>query len=234
MRSRRFGAATHLLEEKGDPHVNDKIDWEALAREMGLLLGTGADRKEAAGRNDARAALDQIIGHGAIRDAVDRYVADQPGSELARAVLRLFRSAVAMERCHEIFRESSDVNRRRSAVELLRMVADGRALEWVPEFLSDPDEGIQNWAIGVVDQLMFADLVGLDECQSVLALAAKHPSAYVRDMARSIRDEAQRSHGDGPEGRPGGGAMGRRGGGGNRGGGAGHRPPTDRRGSPRR
>ena len=217
-----------------DQHLSDKIDWEALAREMGLLQGTGVDRKESAGRNDARAALDQIIGHAAIRHAVDHYVSYQPGGELARAVLRTFRSAVAMERCYEIFRESSDVNRRRSAVELLRMVADGRALEWVPELLNDPDEGIQNWGIGVVDQLMFVELVNLDSCESLLALAAKHSNIYVRDMARSIKEEARRNRDDGAQRGPGGGAAGSRGGGGNLGGDASRGHSAARRGPPGR
>jgi hypothetical protein len=189
--------------------------------------------KESAGSIDARAALDQIIGHVEIRAAVDHYVSNQPGGELARAVLRMFRSAVATERCYEIFRESSDANRRRSAVELLRMVADRRALEWVPEFLNDPDEGIQNWGIGVVDQLMFVGVVDLDQCQSVLALAARHPSAYVRDMARSIRDEAQQDRGDGLRGRPGGGVADRRGGAGDLGGGSSRVHSTGRRGQRR-
>jgi hypothetical protein len=181
----------------GEQDLSDKIDWEALAREMGLLHGGGAGGTESAGSNDARAALDLILGHAAIRDSVDHYVSYRPGSELARAVLRIYGSPAAMERCYELFREPGDVNRRRSAVELLRMVADDRALEWVPEFLNDPDEGIQNWGIGVVDQLLFVGAVGIDRCQALLELAAKHPSAYVRDMVRSIRADAQRGGGGG-------------------------------------
>jgi hypothetical protein len=104
--------------------MEKRIDWEALARDLGLLRETETGRTEISGSGEARAALARIIGYDAIRSSVDDYVARIPGSELARSVLWLLHPPAAMERCWEIFRESSDVEDRRAAIELLRVVAD--------------------------------------------------------------------------------------------------------------
>jgi hypothetical protein len=168
--------------------VQERIDWGALARELGLIRETDNGRTERGGSDEARAALERIIGPGALRSSVDDYVAGAPGGELARSVLWLLHPPAAMERCLEIYREAPDVEDRRAAVELLRVVADRRALAWVPDFLADLDEGIQNWGIGVVDQLVFAGLADISDCESVLALAEDHTSSYVREMAGSVRE----------------------------------------------
>jgi HEAT repeat protein len=64
-----------------------------------------------------------------------------------------------MLRCRALFDSDSDLAVRRGTVELLRVVSDPRVLPWIADFLSDSDEAIQTWGIGVLDQLVLAGLV---------------------------------------------------------------------------
>ena len=113
------------------------MDWHTLAQKLGTLRDDG----ESGGSDLGRRALELIVGADALRSAVDYYISGGPGSELARSVLVLLKPSSAMERCLEIARGEADAESRRSAVELLRMVADGRGIGWAAEFLRDDDEG---------------------------------------------------------------------------------------------
>ncbi|MCB1209296.1 MAG: HEAT repeat domain-containing protein [Verrucomicrobiales bacterium] len=134
----------------------------------------------------AQQALAEILGEDAIKEAVDDYIAGGAGSELARSVLWHIQPEAGMNYCYQIFKEATDPARRCSAVELLRVVADKTALKWVPEFLNDPDEGIQIWGAGVVDQLLWSKRVDEEDCQDILAAMASHPNAQVRERADFI------------------------------------------------
>ena len=96
--------------------------------------------------DSARLALEQVVGEAEMRATVDHYVSGLPGSEHARSVLWLLRPASAIARCREISTVATDSEQRRSAVELLRVVADRRALPWVRGYLDEDDEMIHVWA----------------------------------------------------------------------------------------
>jgi HEAT repeat protein len=159
------------------------IDWHGLASDLGTLRPDG----ESGGSDLAQLALQRIVGEDALCAAVDHYVASLPGSELARSVLSLLRPWSAMRRCLEIFDSSADVEDRRSAVELLRAVADRRVLDRVADFLADPDEGVQVWGAGVVDQLLWCDLASAVECAPLLEAMQRHPNERVREQTEFIR-----------------------------------------------
>lgn len=161
----------------------DLIDWSALANQLGLLTPTG----ETSGRDKAMRALEILIGEPAIRASVNHYIANAPGSELARSVLWLLRPWSAMAYCHDIWRSSASIEARRSAVELLRVVADHRALGWVEHFLADEDYAIQAWGVGVLDQLLWSNLVSLQEAEPLLVCAENHTTPAVRERAEFIR-----------------------------------------------
>jgi hypothetical protein len=91
-----------------------------------------------------------------------------------------------MQRCHEIFGSSADIEARRRAVELLRVVADRRALCWVPEYLSDPDRALQFRGAGIVDQLLYSGLAELDECEPILELMSTHPHEKIREQYEAL------------------------------------------------
>jgi len=161
----------------------DPIDWTALAKQLGLLTETG----EQCSWKDVQRALEILIGERAILASVDDYIAGAPGTLLASEVLMLLRPWSAMAYCYDIWKSSRPIDERREAVRLLRVVADHRALGWVGEFLDDRDESIQSWGIGVLDQLLWRDLVLPDEAESLLIRAEGHANPVVREKAEWIR-----------------------------------------------
>ncbi len=90
--------------------------------------------------------------------------------------------------CNELFHTSEDIDIRRSAIELLRVVADKRALPWIKSFLDDPDNEIQGWGVGILDQLLFSGHIEPDEAVTLLALAEQHPNNEVRETAAFIKE----------------------------------------------
>lgn len=163
--------------------MSKEIDWAQLAAQLGLLKPNG----ESSGSNQAREALELIIGADTLRASVDHYVACGRGAELARSVLWILHPWSAMSRCYEIYKSDASINRRRTAVELLRVVADRRALPWIPEFLNDPDADVQSWGAGVLDQLLFSELVDPEDVEDLIKAAEQHPNQLVRERADFIR-----------------------------------------------
>jgi len=159
------------------------IDWTRLAQAVGALTEQG----ERGSSELARLALVHLLGEQAIRDAVDHYIAAEPGFELVRSVLWLLRPWSAMCYCHALYQDAQDLEVRRSAVELLRVVADARALPWVEAFLADEDQAIQCWGFGVVDTLLFQDLIEPEAAETFLVRAEVHANPGVREQAAAVR-----------------------------------------------
>lgn len=159
------------------------VDWPTLAQKLGTLRDDG----ESGGSDLGRQALELIVGVDTLRSTVDYYIAGGPGSELARSVLALLKPSAAMERCLEIARGDGDIESRRTAIELLRVVSDGRGIGWAAEFLREEDEGIQVWAAGIVDQLLWSGLADPDECGQLVEAMEKHPNAGVQRQASFVR-----------------------------------------------
>src|SRR5215204_2222574 len=130
--------------------MKEQIDWQALASQLGTLREDG----ESSGNHKACEALEILLGEDNLRRSVDYYISGRPGSELARSVLWQIHPFSAMRYCYDIFKSDLPVEFRRSAVELLRVVADKRAVHWIDEFLNDNDPEIQSWGAGVLDQLL--------------------------------------------------------------------------------
>jgi len=162
-----------------------KINWEELATEVGAL----SDRGEAGGSEYARKALAAVLGDAEIVSAVHTFISLEPGAELARNVLRLLRPGVAMQECHRVFRSSSEIGERQLAVALLVSAADRTALDWIDEFLDDPDSVIQSWGAKVLLELVFEECVEETEIETLLEKAEHHPNGDVREMARTARRE---------------------------------------------
>ena len=159
------------------------VDWEALARQLGAFENGGGYSSTM-----AKQAIEILLGEEIFQSAVDYYISFQPGYELARFVLWQIRPGSAMKHCYDIYKTEKDVDIKRDAIELLRVVADRRALGWVGEFLDDPDEGIQIWGIGLLDQLLWSDLIEPEEAELFLKQAENHNNPGVRETAESVRE----------------------------------------------
>ena len=162
-----------------------EIDWTAIARTLGALDDDG---REWGSSTTAREAICMIIGTKHLRAAVDHYVSQQNGSELVRNVLWLLHPWCAMERCYEIYQNEKDPDARVEAIELLRVVADRRALPWIKGLLEDPDDGIQCWSAGIVDQLLWSHLVDPEECEELLQIMKNHPNKEVLERYSFIME----------------------------------------------
>ncbi len=160
-----------------------EVNWGELATKLGLLTESGEHGSSVA----ARCALEIIIGEDTLRAAVDHYIAGRCGSELARQVLWQLRPWSAMKYCYDIFNSSRSLTDRRMAVELVRVVADQRALPWVAEFLENEDADIQAWGVGLLDQLLWSQLVHPEEAEDLLRQAGQHANPAVREQAEFIR-----------------------------------------------
>jgi hypothetical protein len=183
------------------------IDWEHLARTLGTVNLGGENNKDlvSAERGSStlgRRALEQLIDSDVWASAVDHYVRGGLGSELVRSVLWLVHPWAAMQRCHDIVKSSDNVEARRSAVELLRVVADERALPFIRQLLQDKDPITQVWAAKTMDQLLWSGLVDVAQCQDLLEVMKNHINETVRDVAAEIRtlaaDRTEVDHPDGP------------------------------------
>lgn len=163
--------------------MKEEIDWEQLAKNLGLL----EDASESASSHDAGLAIEQLIGTQRLSDSVDYYVAGRKGSELARAVLWRLHPWSAMKRCYEIYKTSENSEWKAAAVELLRVVADKRALKWIKEILEDSNPTIQNWGIGIIDQLTFSGRVFPEDVMPLIEEAEQHSNTYVKEMASKIK-----------------------------------------------
>lgn len=146
------------------------IDWQEVAR----LVGAG----ETGSTAFAQAALATLLGEDEIHRAVDWYVEERPSRELVRCVLALLRSYDAMRRCHEIYSRDPDRTRRVNAIELLRFIADRRAVGWVATYLADPDEAIQSWGAGLVVHLVRLDCEGPEMEAALETLRASSKPAF--------------------------------------------------------
>ena len=158
----------------------DLDNWVNIAKEVEAI---GENGYQFSSSQKAREAIEILLGKDNLKEAVRYYVAHKPGSELLRSVLWQLHPYSAMEECYRIFKESSNLDEKIDAVELLRVVADKRVLKWVPEFLEHENSGIQNWGIGIIDQLLFSHLCDDEDVVEILQQASKHHSQYVREKA---------------------------------------------------
>lgn len=168
----------------------ERIDWQELAEKLGTIRRDEPSQgyTESGGDHVGRQAIAELLGERVLLNAVDTYVGHHPGSELARSVLCVLRPRVVMEHCYRIYQEESDIERRRAAVELLRVVGDKTVLSLVREFLSDPDETIQNWGAGLLDHLIFTGAVEPEYAEPFLCLGEGHTNPQVRSTSAQIRE----------------------------------------------
>jgi uncharacterized protein len=131
-----------------------KVNWEELARELKSLTKSG----EIGGSSLGVEAIELILGRDFFEQAVEQYITFKPGFELARSVLLVIKPWTAMKYCYDIYKNTDDIEIKRSAIGLLKVISDRRVLEWLPEFLADPDEGVQNGGMGIIDQLLFWEI----------------------------------------------------------------------------
>ncbi len=161
----------------------NSIDWEQLAKSVGAISEGG----ESGSNRFAWKAIENLIGEENIKEAVEHYIGGGPGSELARFVIWQIHPWSAMEYCYEIYKTDSDLENRRAAVELLRVAADDRVVPWIRDFLEDQDIAIRAWGFGVVDQLLWSELVEEDDVLELIELAEKSADENLQENINFVK-----------------------------------------------
>jgi HEAT repeat protein len=95
-----------------------------------------------------------------------------------------------MERCLEIFRESADPQQAGHAIYILKMIADRRVLDWVPEFMASENEAVRVWTLGILDQLLvMQEAITPEEAAPFFKQALGDPSDNVRNEASRFLED---------------------------------------------
>jgi hypothetical protein len=169
--------------------MSEKISWQELAENLETITEVG----DLGGTDLATQVLEYAIGADFFEDAVEHYICFRPGYELARSVLARLRTQSATLHCYKIYKTTESIIKRRAAVELLAVAGTAKTLEWIPEFLSDPDpEGdIPRLTMRILEQMLYRKVISDDKAKPMYTLALQHPDNYIREIALSYLVEEE-------------------------------------------
>lgn len=160
-----------------------KINWKHLQNQAINDLG---DKYLLGSNAYVIRAYEIVLGEDFFRSAVDQYLSGNDAGIFARHMLSEVRSFIAMDYCYEIYQTSKDIDRKSSALELLRWIANEKVLDWIPEFLYHPESDIQNYAVLIIDQMMFKKIISYDDILPILQQALNHPRDYIREKIKDF------------------------------------------------
>ena len=153
--------------------------------------GTGTNQ----GSEEARRALEWLVGEDNIRSGVELWLAGRPGEQAAAAaawsVLMYIRSRRATELAYEAYQRARTEGRPDDAglaVVLTDDICHPAALDWVDEFLDY--EPTANAGLGLVDQALFHGVIYPDDerLEPWLQAAESKPDLYIREAVQRIRE----------------------------------------------
>lgn len=157
-----------------------QVEWGKLATEIGSINMYGSQL--------SLDAIEKLLGEDFFAQAVDYCISLEEGWCLPEGVLKILRP-LGMKHCYHIYKTSNDLEERRGAVWLLKYISDRKFLEYIPEFLADPDEQIQFAVIQILDQMLFYNAIKYEDIIPVLELAANHPNEELRRLAVGLVNE---------------------------------------------
>lgn len=157
-------------------------DWIALGKIVGSLKDDGS---ESGGDNITKIAFDEILGDEWIQNTVETIVSFKKGSELAMNCLNLIGSTKAVLYAYAIYK-SSEGERARQAVWLIKHIVNPISLNWVEELLND--DNVIDLGLGVLDQLLWTEQIPNDDkTESFLDMAETNSKGQLKDLADFIR-----------------------------------------------
>jgi Glutamine amidotransferase class-I/HEAT repeats len=133
-------------------------------------------------------AIETLLGEDFFAQAVECCINLDEGWGLAEGVLRILRP-LGIKHCYNIYKTSKEPEERQSAVWLLKYTSNREVLEYIPEFLADPDERIQRTVVEILDQMRFWREIDDEDLISVLESAINHPNEEVRKLAIGVVSE---------------------------------------------
>lgn len=157
-----------------------QVEWGKLATEIGSINMYGSQL--------SLDAIEKLLGEDFFAQAVDYCISLEEGWCLPEGVLKILRP-LGMKHCYHIYKTSSDIEEKRGAAWLLKYISDRKVLEYIPEFLADPDEQIQFAVIQILDQMLFYNAIKYEDIIPILELAANHPNEELRRLAVGLVNE---------------------------------------------
>ncbi|MEM9219514.1 MAG: HEAT repeat domain-containing protein [Cyanobacteria bacterium P01_F01_bin.150] len=141
------------------------------------------------GTEVSREAIEVLLGEEFFAHAVDWCIHFDKGWGLAEGVLRILRP-LGMKHCYNIYKTSNNLEERQQAVALLKYTSNRRVLDYLPEFLADPDPQRQRLVIEILDQMLFWEDINNEDILPLLETAINHPNDDVRKFALgTVKDE---------------------------------------------
>jgi HEAT repeats len=157
-----------------------QVEWKKLATELGAVNVYSTQL--------SLDAIETILGEDFFVQAIEYCISLKEGWCLPEGVLKILRP-LGMKHCYHIYKTSHDHEERLSAVWLLKYTSDRKVLEYIPEFLADPDEDIQRIVFQILDQMLFWNAIKYEDIIPILEAAANHPNEEVRRLAIGIVSE---------------------------------------------
>jgi len=171
-----------------------RINWAELAEPAGIVTrytaGGGSGTNQ--GSEEARRALEWLIGENNIRSGVELWLAGRQGEQAtAWSVLMYIRSRRASEIAYDAYRAARTEGHTDEAALAVGLVSDichPAALDWVDEFLAY--QPTANPGLGLVDQALFCGVIDAndDRLERWLTTAQSNPDSYVQEAVSRIRE----------------------------------------------
>lgn len=161
-----------------------RTNWYEVALAVGSIK-EGDPNSESGSTRYAEEALEKILGDEWIKDTVEYAISFQPGANLAMNCLRHIHSEAACIYAYEVY-SSSDGERANTAVWLIKHLANRISFQWVDEFLDDPN--VAGWGLGVLDQLLWCEVIEYDEqVEKLLQKASVNSDGGLDELVDFIR-----------------------------------------------
>lgn len=166
----------------GDRSPAGTTDWERLAHRLGTVHAAG----ENVALDDARNALEEILGPEEIRSAVEWAGSEKPGALLAMSVLRILRVDSACAHCLDLIAAAEHPEDR---LVLLRLLGDILNRSCAPRLLGAFEAGDESFKLLMLD-LLIEQLRGgslfPEDVRDLLTRAKAAASPAVRDLAATV------------------------------------------------
>jgi hypothetical protein len=159
------------------------INWEILAKSLGLI---GED-SEFSSTDDARKALQEIIGKENLKSAVEHHLSHRPGYELVGTVLQVLQPPYAMEICYSIYKSEDHTQQEKySALALLKLIGNHHIAPWIELFFKDKDPNIQILGIEIADQMAYGGRFTDEQKERIGKLGSTHSNEHVKALSERI------------------------------------------------
>ena len=159
-----------------------KNDWENIATTLSKT-NSNPDEK-------AKLAIQILLGDDWIKETVDYIIQLKPEWDLALKCLRILESKKASDYAYQIFKSNKSIEYSRLAVFVIKDIAHPESLNWVEEFINNPN--VAGFGLEILDQLLWLKKIKpSSQTENLLILASKKSELlkkvnFIKDYLKEI------------------------------------------------